>query len=239
MFDHLIAQMRKHAADEYPREACGIVVNDHYHRCSNIASDPEAEFRIDPQETLRLTQSSPLQAVFHSHPGGIPVPSASDMRGQITSRVPWAICVSGPEDRASQPFWFGDQAPQAPIIGRGFRHGVTDCYSLVRDWRRSVGWIVPPDFPRDWEWWNKGQNLYMDLYKQAGFHEVQVPKKGDMCLIQIRGKVCHAGLFVDEGMLLHHLSSRQPYDPTMLSKREPIIRWQPHIVKWLRHETNR
>ena len=31
-------------------------------------------------------------------------------------------------------FWWGDKLPRAPLIGRGFRHGIHDCYSLIRDY---------------------------------------------------------------------------------------------------------
>src|SRR6476661_4121625 len=79
-------------------------------------------------------------------------------------------------------FWFGDQLTPAPLIGRGFRHGVHDCYSLLRDYYRSERNDPIIDQPRDWNWWDARRpggngnrlDLYRDYFDKAGFRKIPV-----------------------------------------------------------------
>ena len=58
--------------------------------------------------------------------------------------------------------------------------GVSDCYSLIRDWYRTERGIALPEFPRDWEWWEYGGDLYAMGFAEAGF--VKLPENdGVMC----------------------------------------------------------
>lgn len=52
-------------------------------------------------------------------------------------------------------------------IGRKFVHGSTDCYSLVRDFYKNEFGIELTDYARAEFWWNKGQNLYMDNFRNG------------------------------------------------------------------------
>jgi cell wall-associated NlpC family hydrolase len=49
---------------------------------------------------------------------------------------------------------------------------VLDCYTLVRDWYRREAGIELPDFERADDWWNQGQDLYMQQFAQAGFSRI-------------------------------------------------------------------
>ena len=123
-------------------------------------------------------------------------------------------------------------------MGRGFRHGVTDCYSLIRDYYRLERDVVLPEFPRDWEWWCNEQDLYRDGFGKAGFERlVDVDlRPGDVFLAQIRSGVPnHGGVYLGDGLALHHLAARLPVDATRLSRREPIDRWMKFISHWLRY----
>src|SRR5699024_4319957 len=117
-------------------------------------------------------------------------PSAADMRGQINTGVAWGIVATDGE-RCAGLAWWGDGVERAPLIGRGFVHGVTDCYALVRDYYAIELGIALPDYPRDWEWWHKGGNLYLEGVASAGFARIEADdaQPGDMWFAQLRSPV--------------------------------------------------
>lgn len=241
MFDATaIDAARSHAADEYPKESCGLIVDGEYLPRKNIHEDPENAFRMSKQAYAGAAKKGEIQAVIHSHPDGPAYPSSGDMTAQHASAVPWGIIVSS-QDAAKEPFWFGDQVPMPPLLGRGFRHGVTDCYSLIRDWYRSEKDIILPIGARDWEWWLNDENLYMENFEGAGFEVVRDLsdiREGDVFFATLgKSKVPnHGGVYIGNGLALHHLTSRYGFDPSRVSKREPIARYMNHISLWLRHE---
>lgn len=237
MFTAEHSKIKSHAADEYPHESCGVIVKgEGYKRCRNIHREPQEAFKIDP--SVIMAYGDRIEAVVHSHPDGNPFPSEADMRGQIDSNIPWGICVVL-DKQPTEPFFFGDGSEKQELIGRFFQHGVSDCYSLIRDYYAQEMGTVIPEIPRNWEWWDDGQNLYNDFLEFAGFektHVGNIPKKGDVVFFKIRSKVAnHAGIYDGGGRILHHLCGRSGYDISAISNREPLSRWMRFIDFWARH----
>lgn len=208
-------------------DAAGLFVE-----VENVADDPAQEFSF-PLDVL----PQGAKAVIHSHINGAHWPSATDMQHQISSGLPWGIAAVSPLHR--ELFFFGDGIESPALIGRQFRHGVTDCYSLVRDFYKQVANITLPEFPREWEWWTNGDHLYEEGFPQAGFTPVAKTevKPGDVVFFNIHSRTPnHAGVYLGDGLLLHHVASKQGFDPTRLSIREPVGRWSNLISKVIRHE---
>ena len=236
--DQVIREIQDHAIAAYPEESCGFVMADGYLPRNNLSPDPLTGFRISPQAWVWAEAKGKILAVVHSHPDGPDCPSASDMRQQSATALPWGIvCTNG--TRATVPFWFGDQVDCPDLIGRGFRHGVTDCYAIIRDWYFMERGIRLQDFPRDWEWWREEEDLYQANFRAAGFRrigEAEV-RAGDVFLGQIRSPVPnHGGVYLGGGLAVHHLTGSSPVDPARLSAREPINRWRSFITHWLRYD---
>ena len=204
-------------------------------RClPNLSATPRADFATpaDLLDDARLTADIIL---FHSHPTGPAWPSYADMAGQIDTAIPWLIAdLSG---RRTDFFWLG--GPRPPLDGRGFRHGVTDCYALIRDLYHERLGLVLPDWPRNWLWWQQGEAYYETLFTRTGFVALgpdQIPQPFDICLMRIRSDTAnHAAVLLDDGRLYHHLAGRHGYDPARLPRRDPAMRWTPYIQTWLRH----
>lgn len=222
---------REHAVESYPNEAVGLVTEAGYVRCQNISSEPGFKFEIEASELLR---HKTIHALIHSHPDGEIAPSEADMRSQEAMDVPWGILSATADDCTEEPLWFGDSCPIPPLEGRMFMHGVTDCYSLVRDYYRVEKGITLPDFPRDDDWWSAGQNLYEDNFERAGFKKLAggeddiVP--GDCFLCKFRSNVVnHAGIYVGNGLILHHVSGH-------VSGTSPLNIWRRSIDYWVRYE---
>lgn len=222
------AAARSHALAAFPNESCGVVAGGAYHAIDNISETPATDFAMAHSTWIDFK----VEAVIHSHPKRLSaVPSANDMRHQIASGIPWGIiCTDG--EAASSPVWWGDFRLDEPLLGRQFIPGVTDCYSAIRAWRWQTFKIKLPDFPRDMQWWDRGEDLYNDGFSKAGYRPIAQSEArcGDVALINFRSKVPnHGGTLVEDGLFYHHLQNR-------LSGREPVGRWQAMISKWLRYE---
>lgn len=232
MFGEAVDKEIMRIAKSSKDEVCGIIQDGKVVEMPNLSNSPSDSF---------LLNSIPddAQAVFHSHPGGPFYPSKVDFRQQYAIQKPWAIaCFS---DRHSDVIWFGDGTEKKPLIGRPFIHGVSDCYSLVEDFYQRIHGISLPHESREWEWWAKGDNLYENGFESAGFYEIGAEDvlPGDSFLAQIGSKVVnHAGVFLGNGLILHHVGSAHGYDPTRLSVVEPAARWVRFITKYLRHENS-
>jgi cell wall-associated NlpC family hydrolase len=221
---------RAHALEVYPKEAAGYALNAIYHRLDNVSATPEHDVELTEADLLEVANA---EVFFHSHPDGLGVPTAHDMIYQAQLGIPFAILTLPDPDL----FWFGDMLTPAPLLGRGFRHGVHDCFSLMRDWYRMRG-VDVPDRPRDWSWWSKGQNLYLDGFEATGFQRIdpmRATQEGDVLLFNFNHPVpMHGGLVLPGNLILHHASGAKAVDPTRLSATVPRIRYQHHVTFALR-----
>lgn len=239
MFPEYIKQITDEAVFGYPGEVVWLITEEGCTQVENVHAEPSKAFRISDADLL-WGHKKGLKAVVHSHPDGPDCPSEADMQGQLDTSVPWGI-ISTDGQAALPIFWWGEEVPKEPLIGRGFRHGVTDCYALIKDYYAEEHGIHLPEFPRDWGWWTTGADLYSKGFPVAGFRrfdpDVEAPKAGDMWFSQLRSDVPnHGGIFLGADLILHHVTSTSAVDASRLSRREPIHRWLPHITYWLRHE---
>jgi proteasome lid subunit RPN8/RPN11 len=216
-----------HAAEVYPGEAAGIVTGGAYQRLDNISATPEHDVLLSDDDLIRVAGAD---VFFHSHPDGMGVPSEQDMIYQKQLGIPFVVMCLPIYDC----FCWGDTLERAPLIGRGFRHGVHDCYSLVRDWYREAGIVDLDEWPRGWEWWNHGRNFYADNFEATGFTKIPIAEatqRGDGLLFAFNYKVpMHAALVIDRDLLLHHASGSRAVDPTRLSTTVPRFRYLRHAV---------
>jgi proteasome lid subunit RPN8/RPN11 len=218
MMPSLLAIARRYAEEAAPAEACGLIVvqlGSHvgdYWPARNIS--PELDrFAIHPEDWAAAEDMGRIAAVVHSHPGGSTEPSPADVQACNLSGVPWVILGEGDSWKVLQP-------EGVPLEGREFCWGVSDCYSLVRDWFKQHG-IVLADFPRTPDFWRR-EDLFGAGLAQAGFKPVPDSElqNGDGLLFSIRGLEVtnHCGIFLGNGRMLHHLPGR-------LSIAEPIGAW--------------
>ncbi len=250
MFDDLHEAMLAHAREMYPRAACGAVFQGEtapvYRPVTEVADANRATFRIDAAALQRMAaRHGALLAVVLAHPSPegeeapllLFTPSAAEMRAQASLAAPFGVVVCD-SIRSYPPFWFGDQCPRPALLNRPFRHGVTDCYSLVRDWYRMQWDISLPEFPRDWNWWVEGMDMYREGFRQAGFEPIDEGdvRAGDSVMFRMRSDVPnHAAVVLDDEWMLHHPAAVIPFDLMRVSHRQRIERWRRHAVLWVRH----
>lgn len=242
----LTAKIKKainaHANAEYPREACGVIVNKEYIPCRNISAD-DAQFEIDPMDLVGAGKEGKIKAYVHSHPDGSCQPSMPDLVQMNLHGLPWIIS-NGTEVALHKPSDY-----QAPLLGREYHHGLMDCYTLVKDYyQRELG-ITLNDYVRTDAWWESADSkpLYLDNFKAEGFVEVDIIKEHDLILCRLgrTAHVNHALIFIGDGQLssentedvisdclvLHH-----PYN--QMSLREMYgEQWQRRAAIIIRHKS--
>lgn len=202
----------QHALDESPREACGLVVvvkgKEQYWPCTNLAEGTE-QFILDPADYADAEDAGEITAVVHSHPLMPAIPSQADLVSIESGDLPWYI-VNPSTQQWSEPLL--PKGYKAPLIGREWVWGATDCWSLAYDWYAQAG-LQLPDFerplkPADFE----ADPLFERSWKQAGFEVIpdeQPLQRGDFVLMAIGNKALnHCGVYIGDGMMLHHLRNR-------------------------------
>lgn len=231
-----------HAQMCYPEESCGVVVDGKYIAMKNRADDRLNGFIIDPASLKDLE----IEAIIHSHPDATPVPSSADMQYQVETGVPWGIFMVKKTEEGefgfTQIIWFGDECPRQPLVGRPFVHGVTDCYALIRDVYKEELGILIPDFPRDWEWWHNGEDLYEAGFAKAGFRKIPQTelKKYDLIIssLGVRNRVAnHGSVYYGDDLVIHHIAASSPIDFGRVSTIVPAAPYLRRAVFFLRHES--
>lgn len=199
-----------HAREDYPREACGLLVirkgREVYLRCRNLAVGTD-QFVIHPEDYAFADAQGEIVGVVHSHPGMPPQPSQADRVACEASGLPWHI-VGIPSEN-----WVRIEPSGyvAPLVGREWSHGVLDCYALVCDWFRIEHGVELPHFARFDDWWKRGENLYLANFERAGFSVIDAAdlQLGDCFLMQVVSPVSnHAAVYLGDGLILHHLQGR-------------------------------
>lgn len=226
MLKYILEAVRAHATAEYPRECCGLLLaigrKQRYFPCTNTASEPSEEFRIDPQDYGRAEDIGQVIGIVHSHPDATSRPSPRDLAMCEATQLPWHI-LSWPEGdlRTITP------TGNTPLLKRPFVHGAWDCWQVCADWYKREWGIEFEAFHREDGWWEQadGPSLYEQAYEAAGFERVGTPQHGDMIVMDV-GRTKHpnhAGVFLgadatlpdeESGVhgpgpfLLHHIYGR-------------------------------
>lgn len=238
--------IQAHAAEVYPNECCGVVVNKTYIPCRNISENKD-QFEIHHEDLAAAEDLVEIQAYVHSHPNASARASELDLIQIELHQKPWVICAYPDiEFQVYEPCGY-----KAPLVGRNYIHGIQDCYSIVRDfYERELG-IKLIDFERQDLWWESKENksLYLDGFGEAGFVEVSDMQYGDVLLCRVgrTEHVNHAVIWlgdqtelkseqtescVGSSIILHHPYGRK-------SVREVFgPQWQERVVKVVRYAQN-
>ena len=211
-----------HAKEQDPKESCGLLIEmkgkEKYFPCKNLSTYKQQSFIIDPDDFVKAEESGNILAVIHSHPVTPPIASQADKISCENSELPWHIV----NPKTEQWGYYEPSGYKPPLIGRHWVWGVTDCWSLVRDWYKEEKNIIL----RDWDRPTTPQQflekpLFESCAWRTGFRELRADEKlinGDVLLMSILSPTLnHVAIFLD-GDVLHHLADR-------ISCKEPYNQW--------------
>jgi proteasome lid subunit RPN8/RPN11 len=211
-----------HAKDQDPKESCGLLLNirgkEKYFPCRNLSMTAHQCFIIDPEDYVKADNTGEIKAIVHSHPVTPPFPSEADKLGCEQSKLPWHIV----NPKTEQWGYYEPCGYKPPLKGRPWVWGVTDCWSLVRDFYKEEKNIELLDYERPVTPQEFNDVPLFERYaERTGFKELdpnETLKNGDILLMSIMyNTLNHVAIFLD-GDVLHHLTDR-------LSCKEPYSAW--------------
>lgn len=239
----IVTAIAAHAAEAAPAECCGFVIAGadkkrlRVMRARNVAAKPLVNWRIHVDDQQAAEEAGEIVAVYHSHVNARAIASEADKVSCEASGYKFLI-YSHPLGELTEIVPCGYKAP---LIGREFVHGVTDCYAAIRDDYFEHDGIELPDFPREDKWWEieNGPDLYMEHIRDPanGFTIIgtdwRKAQPRDLLLMRLfskHGRVNHSAILLDGMRLFHHV-------PNRLSGRETFSQfWQQCVAYVARHE---
>ena len=211
-----------HAKIEDPKESVGLLLNvkgkERYYPCNNLSMTSYQCFILDPVDYVKADSVGEITGIVHSHPVTPPTPSQADLISCENSNLPWHIV----NPKTEQWGYCEPSGYKAPLLGREWVWGITDCWSLVRDWYKEEKNIQL----RDWERPKNPEDflknpMFERCAEATKFKQLKPNQKlenGDLLFMSIMGNgLNHVAIFLD-GDVLHHLADR-------LSCREPYSSW--------------
>ena len=212
----------KHAKEQDPRESVGVLIvikgKEQYYPCNNLSTYSQQCFILDPEDYVKADALGEITAIVHSHPVTPPSPSQADKVSCEQSGLKWHIVNPKTETWGyCEPTGY-----KPPLIGRQWVWGVTDCWSLVRDYYKEQHNIQLLDYQRPTTPQDFLDNPLFEQYaERTGFGELNKDEKlqkGDVLLMSIlHPTLNHVAIFLGDE-ILHHLADR-------LSTREPYNEW--------------
>ena len=212
----------KHAKEQDPRESVGVLIvikgKEQYYPCNNLSTYSQQCFILDPEDYVKADALGEITAIVHSHPVTPPSPSQADKVSCEQSGLKWHIVNPKTETWGyCEPTGY-----KPPLIGRQWVWGVTDCWSLVRDYYRENKNIILKDWERPTTPEEFIKNpMFEKCAADTGFAELRPEDKlqnGDLLFMSILANgLNHVAVFID-GDVLHHLADR-------LSTKEPYNQW--------------
>ena len=212
----------KHAKEQDPRESVGVLIvikgKEQYYPCNNLSTYSQQCFILDPEDYVKADALGEITAIVHSHPVTPPSPSQADKVSCEQSGLKWHIVNPKTETWGyCEPTGY-----KPPLIGRQWVWGVTDCWSLVRDYYKEQHNIQLLDYERPTTPQDFLDNPLFEQYaERTGFKELNKDEKlqkGDVLLMSIlHPTLNHVAIFLGDE-ILHHLADR-------LSTREPYNEW--------------
>jgi len=196
-------EIKSHAKLERPRECCGFIIDEvKVYKAKNIAHDNENKFKISPEDYVAASSLGEITAIYHSHPNTEAKFSEYDKFNSINHKITYILYTL--KDNSFTQFDpslsdFND------YIGRSFKIGLSDCYTLMRDFYKNELNINLNNYKRDENWKSYLTELFDKKFINEGFQEVTGLQKYDCILTKDRhkGPSCHIAVYLGGGLMLH------------------------------------
>ncbi len=228
-----LQEIEKHFKDEYPREACGLLTvvkgKKNWVPCTNIAEDGDS-FIFDSKEYLKVSRTSDIIGIVHSHPDTTCEPSITDIKYCNALGIPYYIFSYPDMDLEI----VSPETNVTDLYGRQYEFGVTDCFEAMRDYLAEQKINIPPRALFEDDWWEKGLDYFTDeIIAEWGHSPVPLNEivENDVLIFKVQEETNnHCGVYIGNECFYHHAVNR-------LSCRESLYPlWHKYLVGAYRYD---
>lgn len=224
-------KIKIHAEYEKPNEACGLIYKSgeyiDIYPCKNISSEKQEHFELNPFDYLKAASRGKIVGMYHSQKDINP--SVLDYVVSSGHKI-YSVVYSYENDTFVEIN--EDAIKYAKYIGRPFKFGNNDCYSLVRDFYEREYKILLGDYVRDDKTFKDFPDIIRDNYIKEGFQEVKMEdlQVGDAIVFGLNKTSPHVGIFIGNNLFLHHEHNKYSTAQFLTSP------WKSKIVFCARHK---
>lgn len=195
--------IKSHAKQEAPRECCGFILNEQrIYKAKNISTEI-GKFSVNPEDFLSASKLGDILAVYHSHPKEEESRfSEYDKFNSVLHNYIY-ILYSLRDNSFSR---FDPSASNFnEYIGKTFKIGESDCYTLMRDFYKNELGISLNNYHRDTNWQSYLDKLFDSNFEKEGFIEVSDLRQYDCILTKSRKNINsnHIAIYLGGGLILH------------------------------------
>lgn len=232
--ESVLTDIKKTIISEYPKEMCGVLIDDKFQQIENVSKEPERSFTLNPIEYYAVQDA--CTAIIHSHCAtdiktitfDIRTPSYTDYIGQKSTKIPWYIF--GTNGKVVYDPIILPRVPSKQYIGRKFMWYINDCYTLVQDYYKFEYGIELINHEDSFNYMSNKRNIFDNYTERAGFisrNYIGSLKQGELLVVHHKGlNASHLGIWTGTDVLHQDI----------LSKREPLENFEGIISKILTYK---
>tara|TARA_Y100000004_G_C8862084_1_gene389527 strand:- start:221 stop:964 length:744 start_codon:yes stop_codon:yes gene_type:complete len=210
--------IKSHALEKAPEECCGLIFDDgvkmNSFKCKNDAQNPLVNFSINPIDYLKCSYRGNIVATYHSHKNN-DMFSYLDKENSINHRLDYVMY-----NIKSNSFHHYDYKKNKIFyLNIPFQVGKNDCFTLVRNYmKENLSVELPEEVIRAYKKGSEKKDLQKSIdliekvsldYDERKFFKVKIENKSDLkendiVVLGLKGKPMHLGVFLGNGLILHH-----------------------------------
>jgi cell wall-associated NlpC family hydrolase len=183
-------------------ESCGLILNIHnsldIYKCRNISYHKKNHAILNPYDYIKASKLGKIVGHFHSQPTGeISYLDYINASGHNLNSIIYII---------DKDKFYLINPDKKDYLNLDYKCGVSDCYSLVRNYFKKELNIQLNDYNREDGWWKVNPNLILENFTKEDGIEVEFKdiKVNDILAFEIAGATCHFAIYLGNNFILHH-----------------------------------
>lgn len=196
-------KIKDHAMLCYPEEACGLIVDQkEVFICKNVAPNKFHSYEINPIDYVKASRSGLITAIYHSHVErenfGFSYRDILNSENHKVDMILYDYCC----DLFS---YYSPRGVLPKYIGRKFKMGESDCFTLVQDYYKNELNIELKNYfnDRGEGFFNKNRKglLFSDFLKMAEEQNLSPvgnndARNGDILCVRTEKIISHLGIYL-------------------------------------------
>ena len=213
-----------HALEKNPEECCGLIFDNgekvDSFRCKNDAQNPLVNFSINPIDYLKCSSKGKIIATYHSHKNN-QMFSYLDKENSNNHRLDYIMY----NIKSNSFHQYDHKRNKIFYLNKPFKVGKNDCFTLVRNYiKENCSTELPEEVLKAYKKGSTKKDLQKSIdlieevsftYNESKFFKLKIKKeselkKNDIVVFGSKGKPMHLGVFLEDGLILHHPRNKYP-----------------------------